>query len=180
MVRQSFTKILPLFFKPFLIKISFLTGMFMTSWLPYGIVCIFRVFWDSKHLTPFLSTLPAMFAKSSLVWTPLFYILLNKKIKEAFLNKVGVDLKVIVKHAHLGSYILPLSLDVYNIVRKIGIFNFVIKYFNDYTSRMWSIQNSNVIVIEIYNIKIVFAIYPRLYIKIQEYSVSESKILFLS
>ena len=149
MVRQRFTKILPFLFKPFN-KISFLTGMFMTSWLPYGIVCIFRVFWDSKHLTPFLSTLPAMFAKSSLVWTPLFYILLNKKIKEAFLNKVGVDLKVIVKHAHLGCYILPLILDVYNIVRKICMCNFVIKYFNDYTAHMRSIQHSAEIIFFIF------------------------------
>ena len=33
---------------------------------------------------PFVRMLPAMFAKSSLIVTPLFYIIMNKQIKKAF------------------------------------------------------------------------------------------------
>ena len=56
--------------------------MFFLSWSPYAFVCIYRAFWDSHELNPFISTLPAMFAKSSLFITPLLYIASNEKVKK--------------------------------------------------------------------------------------------------
>ena len=59
--------------------------MFIITWLPYAYVCVYRTLWGGTGLSPFMSSLPAMIAKSSMMWPPLFFILFNKKIHEAFI-----------------------------------------------------------------------------------------------
>ena len=64
--------------------------MFILSWLPYSMVCIYRTIWGGSDLSPFMMTLPAMFAKSSMFLPPLFYILFNKNISDAFMELVNI------------------------------------------------------------------------------------------
>ena len=65
------------------------TVMFILSWLPYSVVCFNQAFAFSKRIRPLLSTIASMFAKLSLIWVPLFYIILNRKIKHEVLKKFG-------------------------------------------------------------------------------------------
>ena len=45
-----------------------------------------RTLWQMDSFNLFYATLPALFAKSSMVWTPLFYLLSNGHIKEAIIE----------------------------------------------------------------------------------------------
>ena len=65
-------------------------AMFVFIWLPYAFVCIYRTLWGGLHLNPFLMTLPSMFAKSSMFLPPLFYIIFNKQIQEAFMGLLKI------------------------------------------------------------------------------------------
>jgi hypothetical protein len=58
--------------------------MFVFTWLPYAFICIYRTLWGASNLTRFQMTLPAMFAKSSLTWPPMFFLAFNKRIQKAF------------------------------------------------------------------------------------------------
>ncbi len=44
------------------------------------------IFFFSDHITPIISTLPALFAKSSVVWSTLLYMFTNKTIKSKILK----------------------------------------------------------------------------------------------
>lgn len=57
---------------------------FIISWTPYAAVAFYSAF-ISTDLPPIAGTLPAMFAKSSLVWTSVLYIFSNKQIR----TKIG-------------------------------------------------------------------------------------------
>ena len=54
----------------------------MVSWTQYALVAIYSAFVDASGILPILGTLPAMFAKSSQLWTSAIYILSNKAIKD--------------------------------------------------------------------------------------------------
>lgn len=54
---------------------------YLVTWTPYAIVSMYRMLVDSNGVKPIYGTLPALFAKTSLIWTSLLYILLNKQIK---------------------------------------------------------------------------------------------------
>jgi len=57
-------------------------GGFMLTWTPYTFVFLFNSFKkNTNNIDPVLSTVSAVFAKSSVVWSTLFYILSNKTIK---------------------------------------------------------------------------------------------------
>jgi len=48
---------------------------------------IFNIFLKNiDHITPFISTLPALLAKSSVVWSTLLYMFTNKTIKSKVLE----------------------------------------------------------------------------------------------
>ena len=53
----------------------------MLTWSPYAFVTLYSSFVNPDHITPVGSTLPAIFAKSSTVWSTIFYIFSNKNIK---------------------------------------------------------------------------------------------------
>ena len=55
-------------------------GGYLLSWTPYGVVSLYRSF-IGNDLSPLLGTLPAMFAKSTLVWSSIFYSYSNKHIR---------------------------------------------------------------------------------------------------
>jgi len=51
------------------------------SWSPFALVTLYSSFINPDHITPLASTFPAVFAKSSTVWSTLFFIFSNKNIK---------------------------------------------------------------------------------------------------
>ncbi|CAF1051697.1 unnamed protein product [Brachionus calyciflorus] len=57
-----------------------ITVGFVISWIPYALVSLYRVFVDQK-VSPLMGTIPAMFAKSTLLWTSLLYIYSNRQIR---------------------------------------------------------------------------------------------------
>lgn len=54
---------------------------FGISWTPYAIAAMISAFIDPEWITPMGSLLPALFAKTSMVWSTVFYIMSNKQIK---------------------------------------------------------------------------------------------------
>ncbi len=77
---------LMLFFMIFFeMKFYFLSNRFEAgfgiSWTPYALVALISAFIDPNLVTPMGSLLPALFAKTSMVWSTIFYIMSNKQIK---------------------------------------------------------------------------------------------------
>ena len=68
-----------LFERRMTILMIFLMGSFLLSWSPYAIVSMYAAFVD--RVEAMTSTLPSLFAKSSMLWTSVFYILSNKKVR---------------------------------------------------------------------------------------------------
>ena len=55
-------------------------GGFLMSWAPYASLSMAKSFMQNVKIMPFTSICVALLAKSSLLWTTLFYILTNTKI----------------------------------------------------------------------------------------------------
>jgi c-opsin len=51
---------------------------FMTSWFPYSIICFIKI--TEYDVTPTVSALGLLFAKSSICWNPIIYIILNEQV----------------------------------------------------------------------------------------------------
>ena len=51
---------------------------FMVSWFPYTIICFFKM--TGYEVTPTISALPLLFAKSSICWNPIIYVVLNEQV----------------------------------------------------------------------------------------------------
>jgi hypothetical protein len=66
------------------IAVIILIIAFFVSWTPYAIVSLYAGFFE-ENIPPLLTTLPAMFAKTSLLWTSMFYLFTNKQFK----SKIG-------------------------------------------------------------------------------------------
>ena len=54
--------------------------------MPYSVVSFYSAFINPNDISPLGSSLPAMFAKSSLVWSSLLILLANKQVRSK-LNK---------------------------------------------------------------------------------------------
>lgn len=59
---------------------------FLITWTPYSLVSMWSAFVNPDHISPLGSTIPAMFAKSSMVWSTILFVYSNKPIREKFLN----------------------------------------------------------------------------------------------
>lgn len=62
----------------------------MVTWSPYAFVSMYSVFVNAKHISPFASIVPSMFAKLSLIISTIHYIYANKSIK--------IKVKTIMNH----------------------------------------------------------------------------------
>lgn len=58
----------------------------MATWTPYALVCLYRVLLVTTHINPNIALLPALFAKSSLVWTSILCVCTNMPIKKRTLH----------------------------------------------------------------------------------------------
>ena len=61
---------------------------FIKKRTPYAIVSMYSAFINPDHISPFGSTLPAMFAKSSLAWSTILFIYSSSNIR----SKINLDL----------------------------------------------------------------------------------------
>lgn len=59
---------------------------FSVAWLPYTIFVMYGQFGNDpkRYVTPYSTSLPAMFAKSSSIYNPIIYVLTNKECKSYF------------------------------------------------------------------------------------------------
>ncbi|KAL2082246.1 hypothetical protein ACEWY4_022064 [Coilia grayii] len=65
-----------------LVLIAILISMgFLGSWTPYGMVSLWSVYRDSGSISPVVSMLPCLFAKTSTVYNPLIYYAFSKTFK---------------------------------------------------------------------------------------------------
>ncbi|KAI4892630.1 hypothetical protein NFI96_034104 [Prochilodus magdalenae] len=58
---------------------------YLVCWMPYGVVAMAATFGRPGLITPVLSVVPSLLAKSSTVFNPIIYILLNKQFYRCFL-----------------------------------------------------------------------------------------------
>ena len=71
-------------------------GIFMFAWTPYTIVCLYMAFVDAGAISPMMTSIPAMFAKSSMLFSSLFFIFTNSQFK----RRLGLNL---LKKSHLAA-----------------------------------------------------------------------------
>lgn len=67
--------------KPFIYSSFACEAGFLITWLPFAAVTLYSAFLNPDHIPPVASTVAAIFAKSSTVWSTLFFIFFNKNIK---------------------------------------------------------------------------------------------------
>lgn len=53
---------------------------FLICWLPYASVAIYIFTHQGSNFGPIFMTIPAFFAKSSAIYNPVIYIMLNKQV----------------------------------------------------------------------------------------------------
>jgi hypothetical protein len=66
--------------------------VFLVAWTPYALVSMYSAFVDADAITPLLGTIPAVCAKSSMLWTSVIFISSNKNIRRK-LNSLLFDFK---------------------------------------------------------------------------------------
>lgn len=67
-------------------------GFFCVSWLPYAVIVLLAHLGTSieNYVTPLTASLPAIFAKTSIVFNPLIYTLTNRQCKSHLKRMFGV------------------------------------------------------------------------------------------
>jgi len=64
-------------------KVSIMNvSLWMTAWTPFAVVCMMGTWGDVSKITPLLSALPVLLAKTSCVYNPLIYALSHPKYRE--------------------------------------------------------------------------------------------------
>lgn len=61
---------------------------FIISWTPYAAVALYSAFISTEKIEPILTTLPSLFAKSSMLWSSVLYIFSNRKIRKQALMQL--------------------------------------------------------------------------------------------
>ncbi|XP_068727126.1 melanopsin-like isoform X1 [Montipora capricornis] len=56
---------------------------FLFAWTPYAAVSLYAFFWKPKRMTPYVSIIPALFAKTSACFNPVIYFMLLKTFRES-------------------------------------------------------------------------------------------------
>ena len=56
---------------------------FVFAWTPYAVVSLYTFISTPQNLSPFVATIPSMFAKTSVCYNPIIYFLLYKKFRES-------------------------------------------------------------------------------------------------
>nr|QYF06563.1 ciliary opsin [Macrobiotus sp.] len=61
--------------------IIFMVAAFLFAWMPYAVVSLIVVFGGDYLITPSAAAAPAIFAKSSIIYNPIIYVLTNPKVR---------------------------------------------------------------------------------------------------
>ena len=76
-----FWTIFSFWYKYFFIALKYSKGGYSLIWIPYAFICMYSAFVNSDHITPIVSTIPALLAKSSMLWSSIFFIYTNKDLR---------------------------------------------------------------------------------------------------
>jgi len=61
------------------IMVAVMILAFLTAWMPYSVLALMIAF-GGVHISPVVSIIPALCAKSSICWNPIIYIGLNTQV----------------------------------------------------------------------------------------------------
>nr|QYF06554.1 ciliary opsin [Macrobiotus polonicus] len=64
--------------------IIIMVAAFLFAWMPYAVVSLIVVFGGDALINPSAAAVPAIFAKSSIVYNPIIYVLANPQVSSAF------------------------------------------------------------------------------------------------
>lgn len=81
--------------------------LFVMTWTPYALVALTSSFLSPGYIGPMGATFPAVFAKSSMLWSPFFFIFSNKKVKKRL--AIGRDTSVAKSCAESSSFVGTMS-----------------------------------------------------------------------
>lgn len=56
---------------------------FVFAWTPYAVVSLYSIITTPQNISPFVATIPSMFAKTSVCYNPIIYFLLYKKFRDS-------------------------------------------------------------------------------------------------
>nr|QQY02616.1 opsin 2 [Cryptocotyle lingua] len=74
--------------------------MYIVAWGPYALVCATALLGYKKHLTPYITEFPGLFAKTASIYNPIIYVLRNPSLRKreirrfrlCQLNKIKISL----------------------------------------------------------------------------------------
>ncbi|CAC5363958.1 RRH [Mytilus coruscus] len=73
--------------------ILFMIGAFSLAWSPYAIHCVVSMLGITKGMSPFVATIPALIAKSSVIYHPCIYVFKNRPLKTVLLKTLHCSAK---------------------------------------------------------------------------------------
>lgn len=63
----------------------------MIAWTPYAAFALIKQFGDSENISPAMSVLPSLFAKTSICYNPIIYVGMNSQFRQAFDRYRGIS-----------------------------------------------------------------------------------------
>ncbi|XP_052098943.1 visual pigment-like receptor peropsin [Mytilus californianus] len=81
---------------------------FSLAWSPYAIHCVVSMLGITKGMSPFVATIPALIAKSSVIYHPFIYVFKNRPLKTVLLKTLHCSAKN-KKHVRGVHCTLPLQ-----------------------------------------------------------------------
>ncbi|XP_019881016.1 parapinopsin [Aethina tumida] len=64
---------------------------FLFAWTPYAIISLIAQFSDVSLISPGMSVIPALIAKSSICYNPIIYVGMNTQLKKTFMNMLHIE-----------------------------------------------------------------------------------------
>jgi len=77
-----------------------MVGTFIVSWTPYSVLALMETF-GNFTISPAIATIPSLFAKTSVVFNPLVYGLLNTQVKliPYIIELIIMPIKIVLLHS---------------------------------------------------------------------------------
>ena len=66
---------------------------YLVAWVPYTLVAMYSVFINKPKVPPLMGTIPALFAKTSLIWPAILNIIIQKNESKKILGVLIVELQ---------------------------------------------------------------------------------------
>lgn len=75
--------------------------LWILAWTPFAVVCMLGTWGNTSLITPLVSELPVLMAKTSAVYNPIIYALSHPKYREC-LKQMYPWMCIVVRNTHLG------------------------------------------------------------------------------